>query len=100
MTPPGTADGPDRGAVRVLATGDPERFTVLLGDGRVASATLPHAARRGLGLHGTPPVVLATELVGLVLEHDRWPESDDEVLLVALAGAIPGFVDELRARLG
>ena len=95
-----TAAGPDPTAVRVLATADPERFTVLLGDGRVATATLPHATRRGLGLHGTPPVLLATELVGLVLEHGRWPESDDEVLLAPLAGSIPGFVDELRGRLG
>lgn len=92
--------GPREGGFQVLATADPERFTVLLGDGRVASATLPHATRRGLGLHGTPPVALATELVGLVLEHGRWPESDDEVLLAPLAGTIPGFVDELRARLG
>lgn len=87
------------GGVQVLATDDPERFTVLLGGGRVATATLPHAARRGLGLQTTPPVLLARELVGLALEHDRWPESDDEVLLVALVGTIPGFVDELRARL-
>lgn len=87
------------GEVQVLATDDPERFTVLLGGGRVASATLPHSARRGLGLHATPPVFLARELVALALEHDRWPESDDEVLLVPLVGSIPGFVEELRARL-
>lgn len=86
--------------VEVLATPDPERFTVLLGDGRTASATLPHAMRRSLGLHGTPPVLVATELVAIILEHDRWPEGDDEVLLAVVAGAIPGFVDELRARLG
>jgi hypothetical protein len=92
--------GPSPAGAQVLATEDPERFTVLLGDGRVVTATLPHAARRGLGLHGTPPVAVATELVGLVLEHDRWPESDDEVLLLPVAGGIPGFVDELRARLG
>ncbi len=40
--------------VEVLATADPERFTVLLGDGRVHSATLAHRTRRGLGLHGVP----------------------------------------------
>lgn len=85
--------------VEVLATADPERFTVLLGDGRVQAAVLPHAVRRGLGLHGVPPVLLARELVGLVLEHDRWPESDGDVALVPLVGTIPGYVDELRARL-
>jgi hypothetical protein len=95
-----TGRGPDPDGAQVLATADPERFTILLGDGRVVSATLPHAARRGLGLHGTPPVLLATELVALICEHDRWPQSDDEVLLAPLAGSIPGFVDELRARLG
>lgn len=89
----------DPGRTRVLATDDPERFTVLLGDGRTHTATLPHATRRGLGLQTTPPVAVAQELVGLLLEHDRWPESDDEVLLVPLAGTIPGWVDELRARL-
>jgi hypothetical protein len=92
--------GGPAGRVMVLATSDPERFTVRFADGRVHSATVPHATRRGLGLHGVPPVTVATELVGLVLEHDLWPESDDEVLLVALAGQVPGFVDELRARLG
>jgi hypothetical protein len=87
--------------VEVLATDDPERFTVLLGGGRVATATLATATRRGLHLHGVPPVHVARELVVMILEQDRWPESDDEVVLAALAGALPGgFVDELRARLG
>jgi hypothetical protein len=87
--------------VEVLATADPERFTVLFGDGRVHTATLAHRTRRGLGLHGVPPVHIARELVALIVEHDRWPESDDEVVLVAVAGALPGgFVEELRARLG
>jgi predicted nucleic acid-binding protein len=30
-------------------------------------------------------VLLATELVALIREHDRWPESDGEVLLAPLA---------------
>lgn len=89
------------GTVEVLATEDPERFTVLLGDGRVHSATLAHQTRRGLGLHGVPPVVVARELVLLIVENGRWPESDDEVVLTAVAGAMPGgFADELRTRLG
>jgi hypothetical protein len=85
----------------VLATADPERFTVLFGDGRVHTATLAHRTRRGLGLHGVPPVLVARELVAIVVEAGRWPESDDEVVLAAVAGAVPGgFVEELRARLG
>lgn len=87
--------------VEVLATDDPERFTVLLGGGRVSTATLPSRTRRGLHLHGIPPVHVARELVAMIVEHDRWPESDDEVLLTAVAGALPGgFAEELRARLG
>ncbi|MEX1163706.1 MAG: hypothetical protein WEB03_09005 [Nitriliruptor sp.] len=85
----------------VLATEDPERFTVLFGDGRVHTATLAHRTRRGLALHGVPPVQVARELVALIVENDRWPESDDEVVLAAVAGAMPGgFTEELRSRLG
>lgn len=87
--------------VEVLATADPERFTVLLGDGQVRTATLAHHTRRGLGLHGVAPVLIARELVAMIVDAGRWPESDDEVVLVAVAGALPGgFVDELRGRLG
>jgi hypothetical protein len=87
--------------VEVLATEDPERFTVLLGDGHVATATLANRTRRGLHLHGVPPVHVARELVVLILEQGRWPESDDEVVLAAVAGSLPGgFTEELRARLG
>jgi hypothetical protein len=87
--------------VEVLATADPERFTVLLGDGRVATATLANHTRRGLHLHGVAPVHVARELVALIVEHGGWPESDDEVVLAAVAGALPGgFADEIRARLG
>ncbi|MEX1177269.1 MAG: hypothetical protein WEB09_02300 [Nitriliruptor sp.] len=84
----------------MLATADPERFTVLFGEGRVHTATLPNHTRRGLALHGVPPVEVARELVALIVENGRWPESDDEVVLPAVAGAMPGgFADELRARL-
>ncbi len=86
--------------IEVLATADPERFTVLLGDGRVATATLANHTRRGLHLHGVPPVHVARELVTMIVEQDRWPESDDEVVLAAVAGAMPGsFTEELRSRL-
>jgi hypothetical protein len=87
---------------QVLATSDPERFQVLLG-GRVVAAVLGHDARRGLGLHGTPPVTIATELVGLLLEHDAWPgderPADEELALLPAAGRVAGFAEELRARL-
>ncbi|MTV26313.1 hypothetical protein FTX61_12950 [Nitriliruptoraceae bacterium ZYF776] len=84
--------------VQVLATADPERFQVLH-DGRLVHATLPHQARRALGLHGTPPVTIASELVQLLVEQDAWPGDRDEVALLALAGPLPGFAEELRARL-
>jgi hypothetical protein len=81
----------------VLLQEDPERFRVLLGGGREVQATLPHAARRGLGLHGVPPLTVATELVAFLLERDALPER--EVALVPAAARFPGFFDELRARL-
>jgi len=81
----------------LLQTG-PETFRVLLGDGRQVTATLPHHTRRGLGLHGVPPLTVARELVGFLLEQGE--ELDGEVSLGAVAGRHAGFVDELRSRLG
>jgi len=81
----------------LLQTG-PETFRVLLGDGRQATATLPHHIRRGLGLHGVPPLTVAREIVGFLLEQGE--EFDGEVSLGAAAGRHVGFVDELRSRLG
>jgi hypothetical protein len=82
----------------VLQTG-PETFRVL-GGGRDLTATLAHHTRRGLGLHGVPPVQVATELARFLLERDALPSDGDEVALAAVAGRFPGFVDELRSRLG
>lgn len=80
----------------LLQTG-PESFRVLLGDGRQVTATLAHHTRRGLGLHGVPPVTVATEIVAFLLEQGDALE--DGVALGAAAGRYTGFVEELRSRL-
>jgi hypothetical protein len=88
----------------VLQTG-PERFRVLLGDGRVVEASLAHHTRRGLGVHGVAPVVVATEIVRFLLERGEFapavhdPPDGEVIALGAAAGRYPGFVDELRGRL-
>ncbi|MFA9446960.1 hypothetical protein [Egicoccus sp. AB-alg6-2] len=82
----------------VLQTG-PEQFQVLLGGGRRIEATLAHHSRRGLGLHGVPPVQVATEMVRFLLERNDLPEAGP-VVLAAAAGRYPEFVEEIRARLG
>jgi hypothetical protein len=81
----------------VLQTG-PETFRVL-GGGRDLAATLPHHTRRGLGLHGVPPVQVATELARFLAERGGLPAGEGEISLAAAAGRYPGFVDELRSRL-
>jgi hypothetical protein len=90
----------------VLQTG-PETFRIL-GGGRDLTATVAHHTRRGLGLHGVPPVQVATELARFLLERGALPAAspdgagrsvDGPVELAALAGRHPGFVDELRSRL-
>jgi len=84
----------------VLQTG-PETFQVLLGGGRRLDAVLAHHTRRGLGLHGVPPVQVATEIVRFLLERDGLPDDAVEaVSLAAAAGRYPEFVEELRSRLG
>jgi hypothetical protein len=82
----------------VLQTG-PESFRVL-GGGRDLTATLAHHTRRGLGLHGVPPVQVATEIARFLLERDALPREGVELPLVTVAGRFPGFVDEVRSRLG
>jgi hypothetical protein len=81
----------------VLQTG-PETFRVL-GGGRDLTATVAHHTRRGLGLHGVPPVQVATELARFLDERGALPDETGPVALAALAGRYPGFVDELRSRL-
>jgi hypothetical protein len=80
----------------LLQTG-PETFRVLLADGRQPTVTLPHDARRALGLHGVAPLAVASEIVSFLLE--RGEELDDEVSLAASAGRHVGFVEEMRSRL-
>jgi hypothetical protein len=81
----------------VVLQDDPERFRVLRGGGRVTVGLLPHATRRGLGLHGVPPLAVARELALFLHEHEALP--DGEVALVPAAARVPGFLDEVRARL-
>jgi hypothetical protein len=82
----------------VLQTG-PETFR-LLGGGRDVPVRLAHHTRRGLGLQGVPPVAVVTEIARFLAERDALPSGDGEVALAAEAGRFPGFVDELRSRLG
>ena len=80
----------------LLQTG-PETFRVMLGGGRQVEVTLAHHTRRGLGLTGTPPLTVATEIVRFLLERDGL--HGDRVCLGSAAGRYPGFFDELRSRL-
>jgi hypothetical protein len=80
----------------LLQTG-PETFEVHTGSGPPVPVTLPHHTRRGLGLHGVPPLAVATEIVRFLLERDGLPTGP--VALGAAAGRYPEFVDELRSRL-
>jgi hypothetical protein len=80
----------------LLQTG-PESFRILFGGGRVVEAQLPHHTRRGLGLHGVPPLVVATEMVRFLLERDALV--GDEVALGPAVGRYPESVEELRTRL-
>lgn len=80
----------------LLQTG-PETFEVHTGGRPPVRVTLPHHTRRGLGLHGVPPLAVATEIVRFLLERDGLPDGD--VTLGAAAGRYPEFVDELRSRL-
>jgi hypothetical protein len=81
----------------LLQTG-PETFEVRRAGAGVVTATLSHATRRGLGLHGVPPLAVATEIVRFLLERDGLPEG--ELALGPAAGRYPEFVEELRHRLG
>jgi hypothetical protein len=80
----------------LLQTG-PETFDVHTGVGPPVPVTLPHHTRQGLGLHGVPPLTVATEIVRFLLERDGLPTGP--VALGAAAGRYPEFVDELRSRL-
>ena len=80
----------------LLQTG-PETFEVHAAEADRVTATLSHATRRGLGLHGVPPLTVATEIVRVLLERDGLV--GDPVALGPAAGRYPEFVEELRSRL-
>jgi hypothetical protein len=80
----------------LLQTG-PETFRVLLGGGREIVAELPHHTRRGLGLTGVPPLMVAAEIVRFLDERDALV--GPTVSLGAAAGRFPEFVEEITARL-
>jgi len=83
----------------------PETFRVLVGDRRTRRVRLPQHLRRGLCAEGSAPVVVAREVLALLLEQGTLRlDSDafagpDPVDLAAAVAAVPGYVDELRARL-
>jgi hypothetical protein len=80
----------------VLQTG-PESFDVWVG-GRRLAARLAHHTRRGLGLHGVPPVQVAAEMVVFLAERDALP-AGAEVELGRAIGRFPEATEELRSRL-
>lgn len=80
----------------LLQTG-PETFRVLLGGGHEIIAELPHHTRRGLGLTGVPPLIVAAEIVRFLDERDAL--AGPTISLGAAAGRFPEFVEEISARL-
>jgi hypothetical protein len=83
----------------------PESFELLLGDGRRRALRLAHHTRRGLGLHGVPPLHVATEAVRILLERgatlaELGGDGDGLPLdLGAAVGLDPVGIEELRMRL-
>ncbi len=90
-------------SVPVLLQTGPETYRVSLPDGRVLTATLAHHTRRGLELPMVPPLTVATEMVGFLLERDAIPaEAVPDGAPLDLGPAVlryPEAVEELRARL-
>jgi hypothetical protein len=82
----------------LIQTG-PDSFDLLLGDGRVRVLRLAHHTRRGLGLTGTPPLQVATEVVRILLERGETFDGDDPLELGPALGRDPAGFEELRVRL-
>ncbi len=80
----------------LLQTG-PETFRILLGGGHQIEAVLEHHTRRGLGLTGIPPLIVAAEIVRFLEERDAL--TGPQLALGAAAGRFPEFVEEITARL-
>lgn len=85
-------DGP-----ALLQTG-PDTFTLMLGGGERREVVLPTTSRRELGLHGVPPLSVATEIVRLLREHGTVPLAGAD--LIAEVARQPGGLEELRGRFG
>ncbi len=90
----------------ILQQTGPEDFVLFRGDGRQQRLLLAHHTRRGLGLHGVPPLQVATEAVRILQERERPLEAasatgaPDAVLdLGAAVGRDPAGFEELRMRL-
>jgi hypothetical protein len=83
----------------------PESFELLLGDGRRRALRLAHHTRRGLGLHGVPPLHVATEAVRILQERgatlaELGGDAEGRPLdLGSAVGRDPAGFEELRMRL-
>lgn len=77
---------------------DPETYRVHLVGLPARTVRLSHRTRQGLGPAGVAPHTIATEVVRFLLERGHVPAEGADV--GAEAGRYPGFVDELRSRLG
>ncbi|TVP71221.1 MAG: hypothetical protein EA340_04910 [Nitriliruptor sp.] len=84
----------------------PESFELLLGEGQRCTLRLAHHTRRGLGLHGVPPLHVATEAVRILQERGERLDGNgeggterEEFDLGAAVGRDPAGFEELRMRL-
>jgi len=102
------ADGPPQ--VRQL---DAERFEVVDGLGRTTPVVLRRDARVGLGLMAVAPSTIVAEAIAMLVEQGRWPPGPEGEAarvappsasdpgasdVVGMLAALPGALDDLRAR--
>jgi hypothetical protein len=94
--------------VRQVRQVDAERFEVVEGDGRLVEVHLRRETRAGLGLQQVAPSAVVAEAVAMLAEDGRWSPTADAadgpaapvvVDAIALIAAVPGALDDLRARL-
>jgi hypothetical protein len=86
----------------VMQLGAEEFRVVVAGaDGkRDFAVTVPHHARRGLGLHGVPPASVVEESFRFLLERKPAADISPAFVLSSIAGEFPEYPEEIRGRLG